>query len=117
MVCLDCVQGHFLRNNTCHTCASYWPGCVDCLYSHDTENEKNKYTPSYNNLDLNGFGSNWRDLQVVSNDLDGDGYAGGKLGQDVVSRQVIDPRTQQSSVVTFGVSMCLKAAHGFYFDQ
>ena len=56
-------------------------------------------------------------MQIVSNDFDGDGYAGGKLGQDVVSRQVIDPRTQQSSVVTFGVSMCLKAAHGFYFDQ
>lgn len=38
--CSRCVAGHYLHNNTCHTCSSYWPGCVDCVFDGKTEDEK-----------------------------------------------------------------------------
>ena len=41
LICQECVKGHYLQNNKCHTCASYWPGCIDCQYSQETEDEKN----------------------------------------------------------------------------
>ena len=49
--------------------------------------------------------------------MDGDGYSGGKLGDDVVSKLVYDPVTDRTTTEYFEVSKCLKPAHGFYFDK
>ena len=35
--CSSCVKGHYLHNSTCHTCSSYWSGCIDCVFSSKTE--------------------------------------------------------------------------------
>ena len=74
--CLECVQGHFLYNNECRTCASYWPGCVDCVFSEATEYELSGGSPeALNTLDLNGgedvFDTSLRTLQT---------YDGGEIG-------------------------------------
>ena len=109
--CQECVRGHFLYNNECRTCASYWPGCVDCVFSEATEREiTGAGTQALNTLELNGesFDSSLRALQV---------YDGGELGQDEVTRTVINESTLRAETLTFEPSKCLKAAHGFFFDQ
>mgnify|MGYP000117767726 FL=1 len=100
-----------MHNNTCHTCASYWPGCIDCVYNSKTESEKAVGSTILNTLDLNPINpldNNFRLLQaVVSTDLDGDGYSGGQIGEDVVSKQVYDPVTERTTTEYFEVSKCL----------